>query len=268
MPELPDVENYRRYLEKHALRQKIAHVAVHDTRSLRHMSRQKLSQALAHHAFTATRRHGKHLFARLDNDGGWLAMHFGMTGRLAYFDEADNEPENDRVRLDFENGRHLGYVDARLLGRIELADDIDAFITRRDLGPDALSDDLDAKTFDRLLADRKGSLKAALMDQSLIAGIGNLYADEILFQTKLHPLADVQDLSAADRRRIYKAMRKILKIAIKSGAGSNDLYKRLPKSYLIPRREAGAKCPRCRGTVKHIAAAGRSTYFCPDCQKR
>ena len=265
MPELPDVENYRRYLQKHALRQKIAHVRVHDKRSLRNASPRKLARALDHHAFTATRRHGKHLFARLDKDGGWLTMHFGMTGRLAYFDADETEPKSDRVRFDFANGRHLGYVDARLLGRIELIDDVGDFVEEHGLGPDALS--VDAKGFAALLGERRGGLKAALMDQSLVSGIGNLYADEILFQTRHHPLARVQDLSAADRRRIHRAMRDILRCAIKSGAGSEGLYKRLPKSYLIPRRKAGAACPRCRGKVKKITAAGRSTYYCPACQK-
>ena len=266
MPELPDVENYRRYLQKYALRRTIKRVTVRDKRSLRKTTPQKLNRALARHAFISTKRHGKHLFARLDRNGGWLTMHFGMTGRLAYFGKDVTEPKNDRVRFDFTNGHHLGYVDARLLGRIELIDDVGAFIEQHDLGPDALA--IGAAEFSALLDGRRGGLKAALMDQALIAGIGNLYADEILFQCGFHPLMPVGKLSSSDRRRIHRSMRAILRTAVKSGAGSEGLYRRLPRTYLIPRRKAGAACPRCGGKVKKIAAAGRSTYLCPRCQKR
>jgi formamidopyrimidine-DNA glycosylase len=267
MPELPEVENYRRYLNDHALRQRIAEVRVSERRVLRNTTPEKLARGLAHHELTQTRRHGKHLLVALDGDEGWLALHFGMTGRLAYFDDPRADPDNDRVRLDFENGSHLAYVDARMLGSVELAADIDAFIEHRNLGPDALSDDLDEAAFDELLATRRGGIKSALMDQSLIAGIGNLYADEILFQAKLHPLARTQDLSPAERKRIHTKMREILQTAINSGAGSKGFYKRLPKSFLIPHRAAGATCPRCGGTVEMITAAGRSTYFCGACQR-
>lgn len=261
MPELPDVENYRRYLDAHALRQKIAGVHVGDKRALR-VPPAFLTRNLKGHALEKSRRHGKHLLVAVD--GGWLTLHFGMTGRLAYFDDPRAEPANARVRLDFANGHHLGFIDARLLGRVGFTADADAFIAERELGPDALA--IDAKTFDARLKDRRGGLKAALMDQSVVAGIGNLYADEILFQAKLHPLAPVASLGSANRRRIHKIMRDVLTTGIESGAGSTGFYKRLPKSYLIPRRKAGAECPRCGGKVKMITAAGRSTYFCPGCQ--
>jgi formamidopyrimidine-DNA glycosylase len=265
MPELPDVENYRRYLARHALKQRIADVHVGDKRALR-VPAAELRRNLKGHTLKRTRRHGKHLLVAVD--GGWLTMHFGMTGHLDYFEDAEAEPASDRVRFDFANGKHLGFVDARLLGRVGFADDADAFIAERKLGPDALSRELDAKTFAARLKDRRGGLKAALMDQSVVAGIGNLYADEILFQAKLHPLTPVQKLSAADLKRIHRIMRNVLQTGIKSGAGTEGLYKRLPKSYLIPLRKVGGDCPRCGGKVKMITAAGRSTYFCPACQRR
>ena len=265
MPELPDVENYRRYLVRHALKQRIARVHVGDRRALR-VPAAELQRRLKGHSLKRTRRHGKHLL--VDVDGGWLTMHFGMTGHLDYFDNLSEEPASDRVRFDFANGKHLGFVDARLLGRVGFTDDADEFLAERQLGPDALSKELDAKAFAARLEGRRGGLKAALMDQSVVAGIGNLYADEILFQAKLHPLTPVQQLSAADRKRIHKIMRDVLETGIKSGAGTEGLYKRLPKSYLIPRRKAGAECPRCASKVKMITAVGRTTYFCPKCQRR
>lgn len=262
MPELPDVENYRRYLARHALKQRIAGIYVGDKRALR-TPVSSLRRSLKGHAFKRTRRHGKHLLVEVD--GGWLTMHFGMTGYLAYFGD-DKEPAHVRVRFDFTNGCHLGFVDARLLGRVGFTRRVDEFIAKRKLGPDALS--ISAKEFDARLRDRRGGLKAALMDQSVVAGIGNLYADEILFQAKLHPLSAVPRLSHAERRRIHRIMGDVLRTAIKSVAGSEGLFKRLPKRYLIADRRTDATCPRCAGKIRAITAAGRSTYFCPRCQPR
>jgi formamidopyrimidine-DNA glycosylase len=267
MPELPEVENYRRYLTKNGLRQRIAAVRVDEPRSLRKTTPDKLSRGLKGHAFTKTRRHGKHLLIGLDGDEGWLAVHFGMTGRLLYVDDANAAPDNERVRIEFENGHHLSYIDARLLGRLELATDIDAFVEHRDLGPDVLDKALDADVFGDLLSKRRGGLKAALMDQSLVAGLGNLYVDETLFQAKLHPLARVQDLTPAELRRIHNKMHLVLKAAIDAGAGWKGYYKRLPKGFLTPHRAAGQPCPRANGNIRKITAAGRSTYFCDVCQK-
>lgn len=267
MPELPDVENYRRYLVRHALKRRIASVRVNDAVVVRGFSRQALTTKPKGHAITKTERRGKQLFAKLGDDG-WLAMHFGMTGRLEYVRDGSDEPKFDRVRFDLANGDRLAFVDGRKLGRIGWIEDPDVFIERHKLGPDALDPKLTRKRFDALLAERRGKLKSTLMDQKFIAGIGNVYADEILFQARLHPETAVQALDAKARGRLYSAMRKVLKTAIAKGAGSERLFERLPKTYLIPRRKAGADCPRCGGKVKQIQAAGRSTYFCPRCQQR
>ena len=126
MPELPDVENFRRYFARHALHQSIASVHVNDRRSLRG-SPQGLARAVKHHSFTRTRRHGKHLLVPLDRGVGWLAMHFGMTGYLVYFDEDDDRPKFDRVQFDFTNGHRLAYVDARL-GELSKSEDLARYV--------------------------------------------------------------------------------------------------------------------------------------------
>ena len=130
MPELPDVELYKRYLDEHALRQTIAGVVVNDARILGDLPAQAFVARLTGNRFEDSRRHGKHLLVRLRRDG-WLTLHFGMTGSLVYFREEADDPPYDRVRFDFEGGRHLAYVNRRMLGRVGLADDADEFIRGR-----------------------------------------------------------------------------------------------------------------------------------------
>jgi formamidopyrimidine-DNA glycosylase len=263
MPELPDVETFKRYLDATALHKRIAHVTLSSEKILHGVTRQKLAAALTGHALSRSHRHGKHLFAELD-DGPWLMLHFGMTGFLAYFKHLDDDPAHDRLRLDFDDGYHLAFVNQRLFGEVGIVDDPAAFVGEQGLGPDALA--LDEDGFRALLADRRGQIKSALMDQSLIAGLGNVYADEMLFQAGIHPKTQVSGLDDAALRTLYDTMMNVLKVAIDKGAGSEDLFDNLPEGWLLPRREEGAKCPRCGGEIRAIKVSGRNAYLCPTCQ--
>jgi formamidopyrimidine-DNA glycosylase len=267
MPELPDVENFKRYLDRTARHKKIAHVEVRAGRMLQKISGRELARALTHRKIMRSRRHGKHLFAGLD-DGHWLALHFGMTGFLAYFKDLGDDPAHDRLRLDFANGWHLAFINQRKFGKLQLIDDPNEFIVEGNLGPDALDRAVSVKKFRELLSGRRGELKAALMDQSLLAGIGNIYSDEILFQARLHPRTHVEDLDKSQIGKLHRVMRRVLKTAIKKGAGSDALFERAPRSYLLRHRESGATCPRCGGKVRTMKAAGRTAYYCPICQRR
>lgn len=265
MPELPDVENFKRYLDAKALRQDIRHVTVRGAgKLLRNVSARKLSRALSHHRLAGSRRHGKHLMVRFDGRK-WLAVHFGMTGYFAYFKNDADDPKHDRMRLDFANGRHLAYVSQRKLGALRLIDDPEEFIEDEHLGPDALAVGL--KEFHALMAERSGQIKAALMDQGLIAGIGNVYSDEILFQARIHPRAPVDNLTEKQISNLHRVMRRVLRMAIRKGAGTDDLFRRLPRGYLLRNRQKGAECPRCGGKIRTMKAAGRTAYVCPKCQK-
>lgn len=266
MPELPDVENYCRYFKRHALKKAITGVAVGDKRALDHISERQLQDRLTGAQFVATRRHGKHLFARTSK-GGWLTMHFGMTGHLEYFKDGEDEPSHDRVRFDFGKSGHLGYVDPRLFGRVGFVDDADAFIKEHDLGVDALDPKLTLARFKEALAGGGGT-KAALMDQSRIAGIGNIFADEILFQTRLHPLTDTGGLTPPQLKALFATTQKVLTTAIAAGAGAEGYWENLPRSYIIRQREKNGVCPRGHGPLSTLKAAGRTTYFCGKCQKR
>jgi formamidopyrimidine-DNA glycosylase len=265
MPELPDVELYRRYLDEHALGRTIARVAVNDARILGELSARAFIAALSGNRFEDSRRHGKHLLVRLRRRG-WLTLHFGMTGNLAYFRDAADDPPYDRVRFDFAGGDHLAYVNRRMLGRVGLTEDVDAFIRAEALGPDALGPAFDLAAFERALRGRRRDVKSALMDQALVAGIGNIYADEILFQASLHPKTPAASLGERERALLFDEIKAVLKTAIACGAGAEQLLERLPDHFLLPQREKAGKCPRCGAALATLKAAGRTSYFCPRCQ--
>lgn len=267
MPELPDVENYARYLRRKALHQAVRKADVGSAAVVAGTSGKKLAAALKGRRLKSARRHGKHLFAALDKHG-WLGMHFGMTGRLKYFKHMADDPRHDRLRLDFKNGYHLAYDNQRMLGRVRLLDDPDEFIAAKRLGPDALDPSLDKKTFVDRICRRDRRIKSALMDQKLLAGIGNVYSDEILFHGRLHPNRRTRALDDEQLATLFRSMRRVLRTAIRSGAGSDDLERNLPAGYLLRHRKQGAACPRCSGRVRAMKFSGRTAYYCPRCQPK
>jgi len=266
MPELPDVENFKRYLDATALHNRIAAAEVGNTKILRRISAREIGERLAGRRLESGLRHGKHLLIELD-DGGWVTFHFGMTGRFKYFRDMADDPRHDRLRLDFDNGCHRAFDCRRMIGEVGLVDDAEAIIAEERLGPDALAPDLDEAAFKARLAGKRGRIKSALMDQELIAGIGNVYSDEILFQARIDPNAKVGDLDDGELSVLYRKMRAVLETAIERGAGSEELFERLPSHYLLPHRAKGETCPQCGGEIEPIKVSGRTAYWCPKCQK-
>ena len=263
MPELPDVELYRRTLDDHALHQEILRAVVSDARILGDLAEKDFVARLKGNRLERSRRHGKHLLVKLSRNG-WLVMHFGMTGSLEYLEPAGKDVSYGRVRLDFKDGS-LAYVNRRMLGRVGLADDADAFVAAEGLGPDALDRSFDLATLSAALDGRR-EVKAVLMDQSVVAGIGNLYADEILFQARLHPRTPGRNLGKAKRKSLFEKIKEVLQTAIDCGAGAEQLLERLPKGWLLPQRHEGGSCPRCGRKLATLKAAGRTSYHCPRCQ--
>lgn len=259
MPELPDLEIARKYVNATSLHQRIRAVEVRNDKILGDVSSDELRDALEGRGFDAVRRHGKNLFLSLDG-GAWLYVHFGMTGRLRYFRDVEKDPKYDKFLVSFDNGYHLALADPRLFGRVDLLDDPDEFIRYKKLGPDALG--LDAASFRERFEGRSGGVKAALMNQQVVAGIGNIYSDEILFQSRLHPRADVGRLDGETLEELHKQTRRVLNKAIEREANPN----KLPDPFLLSHRQEGELCPRGNGKIEKISAAGRTAYFCPACQ--
>ncbi len=262
MPELPDVEGFRMYLDSTALRQKITGAHVRDARILEEgISAGVLGRRLVGGSLRETRRHGKLVFARI-SAGGWLVFHFGMTGELVYGEMEGEEPRHTRVSIEFARGTRLAYLSRRMLGRVGLCEDVDGYIEEHGLGPDALDERLTLTRFRKLMAGRRGTLKGVLLDQSLVAGIGNEWGDEILFQAGLDPQRRSDELSDEEVAAIHRAMRT----ALKRGAANGGDVDALPGSWLLPHRRPGGECPRCGGALRTVKVSGRTSYFCPRCQ--
>lgn len=262
MPELPDVEVLKRYLDSTSLHKKIEDVDLKETQMLEGIGKKKFESGLKGRKFTLTRRHGKYLLVELD-DENWLEMHFGMTGDLKYFKDLDDQPEYTQLLFHFDNGYYLGYKMTRKLGTLSILDDADEFIQEKELGPDPLEKGFDFETFKQALKGRRGMAKSTLMNQEVLAGLGNVYTDEILFQARIHPKAKVNDLDDQDLRKLYDCMKEVLETAIDHQAKPDTF----PKTYIIPKREEGQTCPGCKGEVRRIKVSGRSGYYCPECQK-
>jgi formamidopyrimidine-DNA glycosylase len=261
MPELPEVETFKRYLDSTSLRQRITNVEVRDEYVLKRVSARGLARRLKGRRFENSHRHGKHLFVRTDGDL-WLRLHFGMTGSLEYLNHDQVAPRTARVIFRFADNCRLAFDDQRKFGEIELIENVDGFLQTRGLGPDALQ--IGLSQFKAIVGKRPGAVKAILLNQQLIAGIGNLYADEILFRARMHPATDAARLNDKDLRRLFRAMRYVLEKAI---ALKTD-FNRLPKSWLLTHREKHGRCPRCGRELKSATIGGRTSWFCPHCQRR
>jgi formamidopyrimidine-DNA glycosylase len=261
MPELPEVETFKRYLDATSLHQRIRDVNVLSSDLLEGVSARELTHQLKGRQFESSKRHGKHLFVRTDKDL-WLRLHFGMTGCLRYFKDKETAPSHTRVLFVFEKDYRLAFDDQRKFGEIGLIKDVDEFLEERALGPDAL--DVDIAEFKDLLGKHRSPVKSILLNQRLIAGIGNIYADEILFHACIHPSTQIARLSEKDRKRLFRAMRRVLKKAIEYRADPACM----PKLWLLPHRGRAGKCPRCGRELKSAKVGGRTAWFCSHCQKR
>ncbi|AKN74618.1 formamidopyrimidine-DNA glycosylase [Streptomyces sp. PBH53] len=259
MPELPDVEGFRRVLESCAQGRVVRRVDVRDAGVLRGVSARRLRGALEGRRFGKPERHGKWLLART-GDGPTLMLHFGMTGRLICADCGDALDPHDRVLFTLAGGRQVRYRDQRKLQGLWLADD-DSAVARllERQGPDAMA--VSREEFETALAGRRGHIKTALTDQSVLAGLGNLLADEILWLAGLRPDSRASDLSPADRRRLYTQMRRTLRAAVAAGCVP-------PRdSWLTGHRDdPDPVCPRCGSHLRRTRMSGRGTVWCPRCQ--
>jgi formamidopyrimidine-DNA glycosylase len=258
MPELPEVEMVRQYLEATSLHQTIRAAKVLDKRILSGSSAGNLEQVLPGLKFHCVCRHGKRLFLKLLEEV-YLTIHLGLTGDLAYQQEQEEEPRHTRLLITFENGRRLAFDDSRIFGEVGLTPSPQKFLEERKIGPDTMR--VGKEEFLKIMRGRKGIIKSALLNQSLVAGLGNLYADEALFQAGIYPKS--RGLDEAQLSDLFSSIQLTLSTALKTHA---DLSK-LPDSFLLPHRHPGGKCPRDGEELKHEKIGGRTSYYCPKHQK-
>jgi formamidopyrimidine-DNA glycosylase len=258
LPELPDVEGFRRYLSRHAAGHRIRRVEVPDREIVRNRTPQALGRAVRSERFAEPGRHGKWLVAPVGEVE--MLLHFGMTGGLRWASDAADRHRHDRLIFVCDDGE-LRYNNMRRFGGVWLARDT----AERDaitgpLGPDAAT--LDRDEFQRLVSHRRGAIKAALMDQRLIAGIGNLLSDEILWRARVHPATPVAALGPARRHRLYESLHATVAESIR--------YGRVPhgERWLTRvRDDRDAHCPRCGSRLRRATIAGRTSVWCPREQR-
>ncbi|WP_240134540.1 DNA-formamidopyrimidine glycosylase family protein [Streptomyces sp. MUM 178J] len=259
MPELPDVEGFRGVMQRCAGGRRVDGVEVRDAGVLRGVTARRLRRELQGRRFAQPWRHGKWLVT--PSDGPALVWHFGMTGELLCAAPDDAVEAHDRLLITLDGGRQLRYRDRRKLQGVRLAAD-EAAVERilADLGPDARG--LDLSCFLRLLSGRRGGIKSALTDQSLLAGLGNLLADEILWRARVRPDRSVRGLDDDELRRVHAAMGRVLRSSVRAG--------RVParRGWLTGRRDdAEPVCPRCGRPLASGRTAGRRTVWCEHCQR-
>ncbi|MFP3915168.1 MAG: Fpg/Nei family DNA glycosylase [Actinomycetota bacterium] len=260
MPELPDVEILRRYLQATSLQRRIEGVFLRE-QLVEGTSPQTIRRNLQDSALDYTRRHGKHLFAHASH-GGWLRLHFGMTGTLQAY-STGSQPEHTELRLDLEDGTHLAYVCTRKLGAISWVGDIDDFLEDHRLGPDPLVDPPEEARFMEMIRSHRGTIKGLLMNQERLAGLGNVYVDEILFQAGIHPRSEASALTEDDAAGVWEATGSVIEGAIERKADPE----RLPRDWLLPHRSPDERCPVCRSPIERTRVTGRATYSCTGHQE-
>jgi len=259
MPELPEVEMYRRYAEETALNQKILAIEVHHPKVLGGQE-QNFTELLIGDQFNDSQRWGKNLFLQTQHDK-ILFMHFGMTGTLDYYNASVETPKYARVVFCFENEFKLAYISKRMFGRLGVVSSVANYVASKSLGNDAM--DISFDQFTEALAGKNKNIKAALLDQSVTAGVGNWIADEILYQAGIYPTSPTKNLNLDQLRVIYDKMKEIMQTAISVDAVRNEL----PPHYITRYgRKTSIDCPRCKRPVEKTVVGGRGTYACGNCQ--
>ena len=247
MPELPEAERARQQIER-ALGREIVAVDDRDSYVSRPHAPGEIAMALIGHRLTAARRRGKFLWAETDG-GPDLGLHLGMAGRIVVDEPAG--PNNwDRFVLEFADGGRLALRDKRRLGRAVIEPDF------THVGPDAF--EVSRDVFRERVGRGAMALKARLLDQRSISGVGNLLADETLWRARLHPNTSAGELSEEELDHLRRVLRAATRDAIRKGGVHTGDF--------IPFRKRGAACPRCGTTVERATIGGRTTFWCPSCQ--
>jgi formamidopyrimidine-DNA glycosylase len=270
MPELPEVETMRRSLLTHVVGSTVVNVDVRERR-LRRPLDANLERLLCGRTFTAIDRRGKYLLFELD-DGQTLLVHLGMSGHLAVKPAAAGTLAHDHVRIELSSGTALVFNDPRRFGLLRLGTILE-LDELRNVGCDPLLDHWPLETWRDMTRDRRLPIKNFLMDQKLIAGIGNIYANEMLYEAGIRPRRRASRLRLSELRRLSKAMRKVLREAVRLGGSSISDYRDAdgrPGYFQIHHTvydRADQPCRRCATIIRRIVLSGRSTFYCPKCQK-
>jgi len=287
MPELPEVETVVRQLEPEVEGRRIDLLEVLDPRWSRPVPPEQLGEAVSGGVIEHLGRRGKYILMGLDG-GRTLVMHLRMTGNLIlregeemidpsegrrlYESEGSTEERHLRARFVLDDGREVWFTDPRRFGEAFLLADDRLKQRFENLGLEPLSPEFTPQALGAMAAGRTAPLKSFLLDQSGVAGVGNIYADEALFRAALHPLSPAGSMKPEHLEALRDGVIAAMEAGIDAGGSSIDDYRdargekgSMQNEFLVHTRE-GEDCPRCEGTIVRIVVGGRSTYFCPSCQ--
>jgi formamidopyrimidine-DNA glycosylase len=273
MPELPEVETIRRQLAPHLEGRSILEARILDPRWTRPAPPEPVEAELRGAAVERIGRAGKYLVWSLSGRR-YLLMHLRMTGTLLF--DPDQAPVHTRVVLRLDDGHRLVYVDPRRFGTGHLVHGEaarDEYLGSR-IGIEPLTPEFTAEHLRRLGRSRTAPVKAFVLDQRRIAGVGNIYADEALFRARIHPLRPAGRLTAADWARLREGIEEALSAGIEAKGASIDDFRHVDgargsfQDLFMVHLRAGQPCPRCGATIRKIVVGGRGTYVCERCQPR
>ena len=275
MPELPEVQTIVNELnDADIIGVPISGASVFWARTIAEPSPKLFCSRLMARKFTAIRRRGKHLVFETDIETTML-LHLRMSGRLHLVSDDRPRTKHEHVIIKFNNQRQLRFHDTRKFGRIHLINDPQRIL--KCLGPEPLGAGFTGQVLTEGLRHRKRLLKPLLLDQSFIAGLGNIYVDEALWDAKLHPKRIAATLSSHEIKALHRAIRKVLRRGLKNlgtslGTGETNFYsiarrRGRNKDELKVFRRTDRPCPRCKTTIERIIVGQRSTHICPNCQK-
>jgi formamidopyrimidine-DNA glycosylase len=247
VPELPEAERARQTLER-VLGRRIARVDDRDPYVCRPHAAGEIEDALVGHEFASAHRRGKFLWLETV-DGPVLGLHLGMAGKMV-LEGPGETPRWDRFAVEFDDGTRFALRDKRRLGRAVLNPDFSH------VGPDAA--DVGREDFRRLIGAGRTPVKARLLDQRAISGVGNLLADQALWQARIAPGRPVSDLSVEDLDRLRRELRAAIRSAVRKGGVGTGSF--------VPARGRDGSCPRCGHALHRATIGGRTTYWCPQCQ--
>jgi len=273
MPELPEVETTARGLRERIVGHKVVRISGVDwPRMLPQTSEAELNAALKRRSVISVGRRGKYLLIEFDRDR-WLAIHRKMSGNLLLRPANAASEAHTHLEIEFNDRMLLRFVDPRKFGRVYLyrsSEELTDFLADH-LGPDSLID-LNAEVLVEKLRGRRGRIKSLLLDQAFLAGIGNLYADEALWEAKLHPLRTADSLSEGEIKRLAIAIKQVLVVGIERRGTSFSSYRDADgtpgenQEFLNAYGRESLPCPRCGTPISRILIGQRSSHFCPHCQ--
>ena len=267
MPELPEVETIKNELSPYIVGRQFTGVTVCDAKLVRQPPVEEFRQKLLGQKVNSLERRGKYLIFHLSG-GEALIIHLRMSGVLLL--NPKQPDKHARVVFHLDNGSQVVFTDRRRLGALWLIENEQAIVGK--LGPEPLAPEFTSETLAVRLQKHRAPIKAVLLDQTFVAGIGNMYADEALFAAKIHPLREANSLAPQEIRNLQQAIRDVLWSAIGSKGASVDTYKRpggeLGTAHFNFRvaHLGGKPCPICGATVQRLAIRNRGSYFCSNCQ--